>query len=265
MNILLALYDNLYKEYKKNSIFFWNIYWREQSHFTILKWTLHIECWQNRKIDQINQKAYRCWVYMISDKLCWIEHFEYNLKIWKFKTFKKVNNYIFFSLDLQQVAHMLNSRTLSVRSVLDQESRLWLSAIHRRLAGRVGIRRPYFSQITRCIPYDVFSSLRQVLRDLKADEPDCYFARNNKADVISITNLHFVHKLFSCLSGQTIAEVKTFMKRTLNSMTRYNHKVRVITSSSKDFAFVYKQKSGQLILQFYFGEWNYHGNAQHFG
>lgn len=136
--------------------------------------------------------------------------------------------------------------------MLDEESRLWLSAIYRRLAGRVGIRKPYFSEVTRSIPYHVFFSLTQALRDLNASEPDCYFARNKKADVISITNVELVHKLFACLSGHTIDDVKTYFKRTLKGMTRFNHRVRLITSASKDFGFIYKHKCGQLIIQFYY-------------
>lgn len=117
-------------------------------------------------------------------------------------------------IDLQQVAQNLNSQTVSVRAVLDQESRLWLSGIYRRLAGRVGIPKPYYAEITRSIPHSVFLSMRQVLRDLNVAEPNCYFAGNKKADVISITNMEIVHKLLSCLSGHTIAEVKKYFERT---------------------------------------------------
>lgn len=153
------------------------------------------------------------------------------------------------------------NRTVSVKSILDNESRLWLNGIHRRLAGRVGVRRPYFCEII------AFMSLRTCLKEEKTEygmfrvEPDCYFSRNKKADVISITKIHVVLKLFSCVP---MTEVKQYFKRTLTSMTRYNHKVKVIASATKDFGFVYKHKSGQLLIHFYFSKWNYHGNAQHF-
>jgi len=168
-------------------------------------------------------------------------------------------------LDLHVAALHLSSRTLNVGSVLDHESRMWLSAIYRRLARPVGIRKPYYGEITRSIPIDIFLCLRQVLRDLNVTEPHCYLAGNNRAEVISFTSIHLVHQLFSCLSGQSIKEVKKFFNRTLTGTTRYHHKVKVITSASKDFAFVYKKKSGQLVVQFHFDEWNYYGNPQHFG
>lgn len=73
--------------------------------------------------------------------------------------------------------------------------------------------------------------MRRVLRDLDATEPDCYFAGNTKADVISITNMELVLKLFSCLSGQTVDGVKKCFKRTLAG-TRHNHRIRVIVSQN---------------------------------
>lgn len=149
-------------------------------------------------------------------------------------------------LDLQVAALHLSSQTLNVGSVLDQESRMWLSAIYRRLARKVGIRKPFYGEITRSIPIYVFLCLRQVLRDLNAIEPQCYLGKNKKAEVVSLTSNHLVHRLFACLSGQTIKEVKKFFWRTLTGTTRYHHKVKILISASKDFAFVYKKNSGQL-------------------
>ena len=57
-------------------------------------------------------------------------------------------------LDLQVAAKHLSSRTINVGSMLDQESRMWLRAIYRRLAHKVGIRKPYQGEITRGVPID---------------------------------------------------------------------------------------------------------------
>ena len=167
-------------------------------------------------------------------------------------------------LDHHLAALHLRSKSLNVGSVLDSESRVWLNCIYRRLAGKVGIRKPYYGEITRSIPFDIFLCLKEVLRDLNAKEPNCYFAQNNKAQVISLTSSHLVHRLFACLSGQTPKKIKSYFKQTLTGLTRHQHKVRLIISTTKDFAFVYKKRNGQLVLQFYYGEWNYHGNPQHF-
>jgi len=168
-------------------------------------------------------------------------------------------------LDFQAATLRLSHRTLNVGSILYEESRMWLNGIHRRLAGKVGIRRPYFGEITRSIPYDIFLAMRQVLRDINATEPYCYMAGNKKGEVISLTSLPLLEKVFACLSGQTSKEVKKYLRRKLTGSCRYNHKVKVIMSATKDFGFMYKKNIGQLVIQFYYGEWNYHGHPQHFG
>ncbi|KAK3721850.1 hypothetical protein QZH41_008991, partial [Actinostola sp. cb2023] len=61
--------------------------------------------------------------------------------------------------DFQAATLRLSHRTLNVGSILYEESRMWLNGIHSRLAGKVGIRRPYFGEITRSIPYDIFLAI----------------------------------------------------------------------------------------------------------
>ena len=75
-------------------------------------------------------------------------------------------------LDHHLAAQHLRSKSLNVGSVFDSESRIWLNGIYRRLAGKVGIRKPYYGEITRSIPFDIFLCLKEVLRDLNAKEPD---------------------------------------------------------------------------------------------
>ena len=52
-----------------------------------------------------------------------------------------------------QAAHLLKSNIL-VSTILRSESRLWLKAIYRRLAGRRRIRTPFQAEITRDIPHE---------------------------------------------------------------------------------------------------------------
>ena len=154
------------------------------------------------------------------------------------------------------------TRSLSAGSILDQESRLWLGAIHRRLAGRVAIRRPYYAEINRSIPYDIFATARQVLKDLRHTEPDCYISSNRKAEVISFTSLCLLQEFLSCLSGMSKREVRKFFTRKLTGV-KCHHKVKLIVSDEKDFALVYKKSRGQLTIEFNYGEWNANGFPQH--
>ena len=160
-------------------------------------------------------------------------------------------------------ARRLCTRTLSAGSILANECSLWLDGIFRRLSGRLSIRKPYFAEITRSIPYDVFVTARQVLGDFGATEPECYIASNRKCEVISLTSLDLLQKFFSCLSGINLREVKKYFTRKLTSGARFNHKVKVIVSKEKDFGFVYKKSKGQLFIQFNYGEWNANGFPQH--
>ena len=172
----------------------------------------------------------------------------------------KYNGALIFN---NSAAQRLSTQTISAGHVLDSESRMWLKAIYKRLAGAVGIRRPYYGEITRCIPYDIFTTARQVLRDFDCQEPDVYIKGNRKGEVISFTSFHLLQKFLSCLSGISVSEVKKFFTRKLIKGNRHNHKVKVIITKQKDFGIVYKKNIGQLSIQFHFGEWNIYGNPQH--
>jgi hypothetical protein len=147
-----------------------------------------------------------------------------------------------------------------------RESRLWLAMVEKRLAGKVSIRKPYFAEITRCIPYDIFAVINSVIRnadDEYFNEPACYISSNKKAEVISFTSLCSLQKLFSMLSGMSTKEVKKFFSRKLSSTSRSGNKVKLIVEETKDFVFFYKKHSGKLALQFHYGEWNSHGFPRH--
>ena len=48
-------------------------------------------------------------------------------------------------------------------SVLQDESRSWLKAIHRRLAQTKSIRSPYYVEISRDFPYEIFSVIAKIV------------------------------------------------------------------------------------------------------
>jgi len=158
---------------------------------------------------------------------------------------------------------MLLSPSISPASVLTEESMLWLKAIHRRLCQRVSLRRPYVGEIQRNIPYTIFKSVTLMLRNSENfHEPSCYVAKNKKGEVISFTCLRSLRKFFSLLSGIKTQTVSTYFSRKLTGM-RSLHKVKVIVTPTSDFGFVYKLSTGQLKIQFHYGEWNACGYPQH--
>jgi len=130
--------------------------------------------------------------------------------------------------------------TISASSTLYRESRLWLNFLQRRLAGRVSIKKPYYAEIHRNIPYDIFAVLSRVIRNIddgSFSEPDCITSKNRKAEVISFTSLCSLQKLFSLLSGMSTREVKKLFSRRLKGR-RDGHKVELIVSKTKDFFMV---------------------------
>ena len=94
-------------------------------------------------------------------------------------------------------------------------------------------------------------------------EPFCFLGKNKNGEVISFTSLRLVVNFLVLLSGYTKDEVVMYFKRNLATGMRRGHKVHIITSDVKDFAFVYKHKQGKLVISFYFGEWNTSGFPQH--
>ena len=69
--------------------------------------------------------------------------------------------------------------------------------------------------------------------------------------------------LLSVLSGYGEEPVVEHFKRNLTTGMRKGHKVSIIASDVKDFAFLYKQNQGKLVISFNFGEWNASGFPQH--
>ena len=62
-----------------------------------------------------------------------------------------------------EASQILNTQ-IQVGTIMRLESRLWLEAIYRRLAGRRRVRNPFQSEIVRDIPYEVFRLLLRVTK-----------------------------------------------------------------------------------------------------
>jgi len=149
---------------------------------------------------------------------------------------------------------------------MQSEVKLWLDMIYRRMAGRVSVRVPYYGEIKRAIPWQIFAEVKKVLRRSASpqfQEPYCIIGENRKSLVISLTSLSSLVSLLALLSGLNSAEVRKHFFRLLSSSSRNGHKVKLVVSQDKDFAMVYKKKNGQLSLQFHYGEWNTCGTPRH--
>ena len=160
--------------------------------------------------------------------------------------------------------NILTCSSLNSAVIFREESRLWLAAIRRRLCSKRSAQNPFYTEITRDIPYDIFVVFRRVVQSLPGFcAPFCYFGTNKKGEVVSFTNVRLVVELLSLLSGYSEEEVAgTYFKRNLTGI-KSGHKVNVIVSESKDFAFFYKKRQGKFFIGFNFGEWNAHGYPQH--
>lgn len=169
-------------------------------------------------------------------------------------------------MNILYIAAHLCTSMLSAASVLHQEGKLWLNSIQRRLAGRVSVKQPYYAEVHRNIPLDIFSEVTRLLQRSTSkhfQEPDCCIGKNRKGVVVSFTCLDSLLKLFQLLTGMGTGQVRKFFTRVLKGATRYGHKIKLIVSEIKDFAFVYKYSTGQLTIQFHYGEWNTCGAPRH--
>ena len=164
---------------------------------------------------------------------------------------------------ISEASRLLSNSHIYVSTVFRSESRLWLEAIHRRLSGRRRVRNPFFTEITRDIPYEMFRIFVKVIKSIDGfAEPFVSFGQNRKVEVVSFTTLRPVKQLLSVLSGMNEGEVVKYFKRTLTGR-KIGSKVAVLASEEKDMAFMYRLSKGQLVISYHYGEWNKFGFPQH--
>ena len=146
--------------------------------------------------------------------------------------------------------------------VFRRESVVWLDGIYRRLAGKRSIRRPYYSEIKRDIPEEIFRVLSQLIernKDQLYNPPNCFVAGNKRAIVVFFTSVISLKNFLSSLSSK---DFNCYMERTLGGY-RNGHCVKVLVTDVKDFALTYSFRKGQLVISFHYGEWNAYGFPQH--
>lgn len=110
------------------------------------------------------------------------------------------------------------------------------------------MRNPFYAEITRDIPYGIFSILLRVIKGIDGFcEPFVNFGKNKKAEVVSFTTLQSVKQLLSILSGMSEVEVVSYFKRTLTGK-KCGSKVLLLASEEKDMAFMYKITKGKFVI-----------------
>jgi hypothetical protein len=90
------------------------------------------------------------------------------------------------------IPRMLFSLNINAGKVFRGELYLWLKAIHRRLAGRRNIRRPFISQIRRDIPEEMFRCLVRAIKCCQRPlfcDPNCYVVESKKMTVVSFQSI----------------------------------------------------------------------------
>lgn len=127
---------------------------------------------------------------------------------------------------------------IQVGTIMRSESKLWLEAIHRRLAGRRRVRNPFQSELSETCPTSFFACLTEGFA-----EPFVSFGANKKAETISFSLLRPAKQLLLILSGLREREVVQYFKRTLTGK-KAGSKVYVIASEEKKMVFVYKLTEG---------------------
>ena len=155
-------------------------------------------------------------------------------------------------METPDIFKIMVSSSINLAVILKSESQLWLKRIYRRLAGKTNMRRPYYSEIQRDMPVEIFLSLCRLLCIFpEFREPYFYNVGNKKAKVISFTH-----------TGKSVEEVAEHFERTLSAQ-RKGHITKVIVSPVKDFALIYNFRKGQLTVSYNYGEWNSFGFPQH--
>ena len=162
-----------------------------------------------------------------------------------------------------EALRFLSTTRVFAAKIFREESLLWLKGIHRRLSGRRRIRNPYYGEITRDMPSEIFAVLVRLVKVLRFCRPFCYCESNSKGTVISFTDMGHITRFLALLAGISEADVEAeFLKKELKGR-RIGSKVAVLVREDKDFALTHSLRKGQLTLSFNFGEWNAHGFPQH--
>ena len=166
----------------------------------------------------------------------------------------------FYSIEI--AFKLLSQSTINAGTIFKIESGLWLKNINRRLAAKCSIRHPYFVEMRRDIPHQIFEFLFKFVGHIEGfARPFCCLSKTKNSELIVFTTVRLVNELLALLSGYSRQEVATCFQRQVNAGSRKGHKLSVLVSDAKPFQLQYK--ANKLTISFHYGEWNSNGFPQH--
>ena len=186
-----------------------------------------------------------------------------NLDVFK-KSVRDVikESYLSFKPPTDPLKIVLNA-SVNCGLFLLQETDLWLRKITGCLRPKPSIRHPYCCEVIRTLPFDVLKLLRNGILHSRMKEitENVIYCSNKRAHVLSFTSKDAVLLVLSTLSHKSTSYVESRFNKKLKG--RVNGMAAVIVSPEKDFSFIYKVKTSQLVISFRYGVWNQAGFPLH--
>jgi len=156
---------------------------------------------------------------------------------------------------------ILCQSSLNTGAVLKDEACTWLDLIYRRLSARQRIKRPWYLEFTRDIPKEIFLALKRAFSTTTNHElrSNVCMEGNRNGFSISIAYLPSVLYMFRIVTGKTIQQLKSYLRRKIPG----KGKAKVLISRFKVFNLCYKYSKRQMTVSCYYGFWNTHGFPLH--
>ena len=156
---------------------------------------------------------------------------------------------------------ILCESALNTGAVLKDKACTWLDLIYRRLSARQRIRRPWYLEFTRDIPKEIFLALKRAFTTTTNHElrSNVYMEGNRLGLSIRIAYLPSVFYMFRILTGKTIGQLKSYLRRKIPG----KGKAKVLISRFKEFKLCYKYSKRQMTVSCHYGFWNIHGFPLH--
>ena len=161
-----------------------------------------------------------------------------------------------------QGARVLASQTVHASVILKDEARLWLKAIHRQLARKVGYRNAYRGQISCDIPSKIFAIFAKVINNCDRFWHTFLLPQQQQWNGSYSNNIYSPHQRAVCVIVWPSYGNSYFLFQT-NRCIWFKRRAQSLASEEKDFIFTYNKNQGKLFISFHFGEWNVNGLAQH--
>ena len=106
---------------------------------------------------------------------------------------------------------ILARTSFKASDMVRKEAMLCFTLVSHRLSGKRTIRNPFYGEISRDIPYEMFSLLVRLVKGTSEYSPPfCYLANNKKGEVVSFSSLRLVVDFLVLLSQYSAEEVSMY-------------------------------------------------------